>query len=129
MSQKPRNNGQWTEARFRSFITSCLRRATNRWGPKNLTLQEARVSKGVYRCAGCKEDVPVTVKLEGHKRTRNVFVDHIYPIIDPQKGFTTWDEYIERMFCEKSGLQVLCKDCHDKKTAQERQEAKERKNK
>jgi hypothetical protein len=126
---KPRNSGQWSEARFNSFIKSLLRKGTQRWGPKNLVLQEARVSKGVYRCAGCQEDVPVTVKLEGKKRTRNVFVDHISPIVDPQKGFTTWDEYIERMFCEKEGLQLLCKDCHDKKTAQERQEAKERKNK
>jgi len=112
-----RNGGQWTEARFNSFIKSLLRGGTRRWGPKNEVLRNSRVLKGVYLCNGCKEQVPVTVK-EGSKRVRNVFVDHVEPIVDPALGFTTWDDYIDRMFCEQSGLQVLCKACHDAKTGE-----------
>lgn len=51
---------------------------------------------------------------------QNIFVDHIKPIIDPVVGFTTWDECIERMFCEADNLQVLCKTCHDEKSNEER---------
>lgn len=124
--EKTRCNGQWTEARYRSFIISTLRRASNRWAPKNTVKKDARVERGVYLCASCKEHVPNSIKVDG-KRVNNVFVDHINPVIDPEKGFISWDNFIERMFCEEDNLQVLCKDCHDLKTADERAIAKERK--
>jgi hypothetical protein len=49
-----------------------------------------------------------------------VAIDHISPVVDPEVGFKGWDEYIERMFCEVDGYQLLCPDCHDKKTSDER---------
>ena len=122
---KPRNGGQWTEARYKSFIKSLLRKGTMRWGPKNEVLKEARVDKGVYHCALCEQNVPVTVKVNG-KRIRNLAVDHIQSVVDPEIGFTTWDQYIERMFCEKDNLRVLCGDCHDKLTAEQRKISTER---
>jgi hypothetical protein len=122
---KPRNGGTWTQARFNSFIKSLLRKGTQRWGPKNECLKQARVEKGVYYCQGCQQNVPVTVKV-GNKRLRNVFVDHRDPIIDPEVGFTTWDDFIESTFCEADNLQVLCGPCHDKKTAEERKTSTER---
>lgn len=90
--------------------------------------KDARVKRGVYECSGCKEHVPATIKV-GKKRAQNVFVDHILPIVDPAIGFTTWDEYIERMFCEKENLQLLCKSCHDIKSDEERKIAVERRRK
>lgn len=122
---KPRNGGLWTEARYNSFIKGLLRKGTTRWGPKNEVLKEARTEKGVYFCQGCQQNVPVTVKV-GDKRLRNVFVDHKDPIVDPEVGFTSWDEYIDKMFCEKDNLQVLCGDCHDTKSALERKISTER---
>jgi len=65
-----------------------------------------------YRCNGCAKEFT----------SKDVQVDHIKPIIDPLVGFTTWDDYINRLFCEKENLQVLCVDCHKIKTAQEREE-------
>jgi 5-methylcytosine-specific restriction endonuclease McrA len=60
---------------------------------------------------------------------KDVQVDHIHPIIDPSVGFESWDETIDRMFCEKNNLQVLCTNpCHKSKTAAEKQQAKERRN-
>jgi hypothetical protein len=121
-----RNDGRWTEARFNSFIKSLLRKGTIKWPPKTETLKNSRVEKGVYRCDGCKQDVPVTVKIDG-KRVRNVFVDHVAPIVPPDLGFTTWDDYINNMFCDSSNLQTLCSACHTTKTMEERAIAKERK--
>jgi len=63
---------------------------------------------------------------EKRKRVKNIFVDHIVPIIDPAVGFTTWDECIERMFCDSSNLQLLCKDCHSIKSREEIEIAKQR---
>jgi hypothetical protein len=50
-----------------------------------------------------------------------IYVDHIKPIIDPAVGFVSWDQTIERMFCELDNLQCICKDCHDVKTEIEKQ--------
>lgn len=121
---KTRCNGEWTEAKFRSFIKNQLRGATRKWAPINDVKKEARVSRGLYKCAGCGAIVPPTKRV-GTKRKQFIFVDHIEPIINPETGFTTWDECIERMFCEKDNLQLLCGDCHDVKTQEERKIAAE----
>lgn len=128
MVDKTRNGGQWTESRYRSFIISALRMASMKWGPKNECKKQARVKRGHYRCAECGEVVPASIK-EGRKKHNNVFVDHIVPVIDPEIGFTTWDDYINRMFCEVENLQVICKACHDVKTTEERGIAAKRRRK
>lgn len=121
------NGGAWTQARFNSFIKSTLRAASRRWEPKYTCLKDAYVDKRTnidtgriamhYRCAGCLSVSPAS----------KVQVDHISPVIDPVVGFTTWDDVINRMFCEKDNLQVLCTECHNKKTALEKAQSKERK--
>ena len=123
---KPHNNGQWTKARFHSFIKSALRQASMRWPPKHEIKKKARVERGKYLCNICKNVVPTSILVDG-KRKSNVHVDHIQPVIDPRKGFTTWDDTIHRMFCEEDGLQVVCASCHKEVTAEERRIAKERK--
>ncbi len=126
MKDKPHNSGLWTVARFNSFIKGGLRQISYRWPPKHEVKREAWVKRGVYRCVGYKKrwhHVPVSVTIK-RKRTNNVFVDHISPVVDPDTGFVSWDEIIRRMFCEKEGLQVLCRDCHTRKTADERNSRK-----
>lgn len=122
---KVRCNGNWTEARYKSFIISLLRQGTRRWAPITEVQKEARVSRGLYECAMCKQHVPPTIK-EGRAKKQNIFVDHIRPVVDPNEGFTTWDDFIENMFCEVDNLQVLCKECHDMKSSEERAIAIER---
>lgn len=110
----------WTPARKHAFIVSALRTGTRRWPPKFETLNEAKTEKKInvltgrmaqhYLCAACLVDFPST----------NVQVDHIKPVVGPG-GFTTWDSYITNMFCDKDNLQVLCKECHQLKSKNERQ--------
>jgi hypothetical protein len=66
----------------------------------------ARVERGKYKCATCED-------LFGPKE---VALDHIQPVVDPKAGFTTWDDYIARLFCAAEGFQVICNSCHDAKT-------------
>jgi 5-methylcytosine-specific restriction endonuclease McrA len=68
-----------------------------------------------YKCACCKKEFVAA----------DVQVDHILPVVNTQTGFTTWEEYINNMFCEKENLQVLCKTCHSVKTQEEKEERKE----
>lgn len=119
---KTRNGETWTEAKFVNFVKNQLRRA--KWPPIFEVKKEANVSRGVYLCAGCDQHVPPTIK-QGRKRVNNIFVDHIIPVIDPTVGFVGWDSFIDRLFCEKDNLQLLCGECHDAKTAEERRIAVE----
>lgn len=64
-----------------------------------------------FKCRICK----------AHFAASSIEVDHIEPVVGPE-GFTTWDEYIKRMFVGKEGFQVLCKTCHKKKTLKEKGE-------
>ena len=120
-------DGAWTQAKFNSFIKNNLRSATRKWAPIQKCKKRAHVARGLYRCDGCGNEVPPTVfDEEKRKRVKNIFVDHVIPIIDPATGFTTWDECIERMFCDSSNLQLLCKECHSVKSQEEIEVAKER---
>lgn len=119
------NGGQWTEARMRSFIISALRGASQRWGPKHAALKAARVSRGNYRCASCGTVGGKSLPPEAGKKRRrnNAVADHIDPVV-PVTGFTTWDSFIERLFCEEDGYQVLCWACNKQKTGEENEERK-----
>jgi 5-methylcytosine-specific restriction endonuclease McrA len=118
------NNGQWTQARFHAFVTSVLRAGSRRWAPKYETLNAAKTEKKInqktgrlaqhYRCNVCKEEFT----------SKDVQVDHIKPIINPKKGFTSWDDYVDALFCESKNLQTICKPCHKLKTAKERKQTK-----
>ncbi len=52
-----------------------------------------------------------------------VQVDHKLPVV-PVTGWISWDETIQRLFCPEKDLQVLCKDCHHKKSAEENSKRK-----
>jgi hypothetical protein len=116
-----RNGGKWTEARWVSFVKGVLRAGSNKWPPKWDILRQARTKRGFYECAGyerSRHEVPASVVVKS-KRTRNVFVDHIAPVVGGT-GFTSWDDFIEGLYCEVDNLQVLCKSCHDAKSKTER---------
>lgn len=105
-----------TESAFWSFIRSALRQKSRWWKPITLAKQRAkRPYKGPnkrqkfeYQCNICKHHFP----------EKDVNVDHIIPV-----GSLTCAAdlpgFIERLFCEVKDLQVLCNDCHNKKTANE----------
>ena len=102
-----------------------------RWPPKYTIKKEARIERGIYRCEGYKKrwhKVPASLPaLPGKKRQDNALVDHIEPVVSTTDGFTGWNDMIERMFVEKDKLQLLCRDCHNKKTADEREQRKNNK--
>lgn len=120
-STKTTKTKEWTEGRFRAFITSTLRGGFRKYPPKYEVLKAALWGKKLnsktgrqaihYTCASCKHEYPA----------KEVNVDHIIPVVCPVEGFKDWDTFVKRLFCTKENLQVLCSKCHTKKTKEERE--------
>lgn len=110
----------WTKGRVNTFITGVLRQGFRRWPAKFEALKEAcvgeRINKATgrkarhYKCAKCRKLFPKA----------GVQVDHVLPVVDPKTGWVSWDTYIERLYCAKTNLQVMCRKCHKTKTKAER---------
>jgi len=115
---RTRNNQTMTEAAFWSWIRSGLRQKSRWWKPAAEAKKRARRAykgknkrqKWEYKCANCKQ----------HFKSTEVQVDHIVPA-GTLKSYNDLPGFVERLFCEVEGLQVLCSTCHDKKTKKERQ--------
>jgi hypothetical protein len=121
---KPYANGAWTEARFRSFVMSALRRA--QWPVKYEAINRAYVKTGPNPATGRM------CKLHRCEQCNNLFpqgqmaADHIEPVVPiegfKKKGFLgyDWDSLIQRLYCEIGGFQALCNPCHKLKSQDER---------
>ena len=116
-----RNNGQWTEGRVRSFVTSTIRGGFRRWAPKYNVLKSAFAGRKINQKSGREANHYVCGKCGEHFPQSGIQVDHISPVVDPDIGFVNWDTFIERLFCEADNLQVLCKGCHKVKSKEERE--------
>ena len=114
---KTRAGGRWSEARWWSFLRSGLRRMSVRWPVKYDVLRDARRKsrsenkrlKWEFRCAQCG----------GWFAAKAVAVDHIVPV-GTLRAFADLPGFVERLFCEAAGYQVVCTNCHAAKTAAER---------
>ena len=116
---RPHNSGRWTRNDLINFIKSALRRASVRWEPKNEAIRKACVGDGInprtgrkcklHQCPQCGELFPRS----------EIRADHVVPVVGPE-GFTTWDSFIERLFCEADGFSAICDGCHKRITEHER---------
>jgi 5-methylcytosine-specific restriction endonuclease McrA len=115
---KTRNAGTMSEAAFWSFIRSALRQKSRWWKPIAVCKMNARrLYKGTnkrqkyeYQCNKCKK----------WYAEKEINVDHIIPA-GSLNCADDLPQFVERLFCEKDNLQVLCTGCHDKKTLKEKQ--------
>jgi 5-methylcytosine-specific restriction endonuclease McrA len=109
--------GTWTSARYFGFIRSGLRRMSARWPVKYQVMEEARRkytgpdkrTKWEYQCNHCNQWF----------KTKDIQVDHIVPA-GSLKTFEDLPRFVETLFCERGNLQVLCTECHNVKTQEER---------
>jgi len=113
---KARNAGTMTESAFWSMIRSALRQKSRWWKPIGKAKEKARRAckscgrqKWEYQCNYCKEWFP----------DKEINVDHILPA-GTLRCSADLPGFVDRLFCEVAGLQVLCSDCHDKKTKLEK---------
>lgn len=124
MAKKPKSLSAW--------LTPKLRNIARMWPEKNKARAKAarRVQIGLfkngkpefrtmYECSGCNE-------LFAKEETQ---MDHTDPVVDPAVGFTDWNTYINRLFCNSDGYTCMCKECHLVKTLDENDQRREVKKK
>jgi 5-methylcytosine-specific restriction endonuclease McrA len=119
--EKSRCAGTMSEAMYWSFIRSALRQKSRWWKPISVCKEKARRAyKGInkrqkyeYQCKSCK----------GYFPDKEINVDHIVPAGALNCG-QDLPGFVERLFCEVEHLQVLCTECHNVKTQQERNDKK-----
>jgi len=97
--RKPINRNTWVKTRLRS--------ASLIWPARNEAIKAARAERGKYRCEQCRE-----LFLRSQ-----IQLDHINPVVDPKTGWTTFDDFIVRLFCDAEGFRVLCRICHESVTS------------
>lgn len=106
---KTRGSNTLTESGFWSMIRSALRQKSRWWKPVTDAKTKARRNnkstnkrlKYEYQCAICKDWFP----------DKNIEVDHLIPAGSLRSG-DDLKGFVDRLFCEKDGLRVLCKPCH-----------------
>lgn len=107
---RTRAGGEFSEARFWSFLRSGLRQMSRRWPPlvRLIWLEHRRPNQSAnlrlkweFQCAGCV----------GWFKRKGMQADHITPC----GTLKTWGDlpiFTQRLLCEASGLRILCADCH-----------------
>ena len=115
--------GALRRAFARAPVVSEVKYETRKESPrykKDGTLSKQK--KVEYRCAMCG----------GWYGSGDVAVDHIDPVIPVNGERSSWDEFIDRLFCTKDNLQLVCSykkkkfdiygkpSCHYLKTQEER---------
>lgn len=120
-------------------IINAVRRLSFAYKPRNEAKNKQKVAPATFRCEGCKDVIYTgkkTIEKAGLEelieageevRSGKICLDHALEIV-PVEGFPgkTWDWniYLERLFCDAEGFQVLCEDCNYLKTQEENQQRK-----
>lgn len=118
---RTRAGGSWTEAKYWGHIRSLLRQGFMYYPAKTAVKKAAGRRNGrsvEYQCAAC----------EGWFASKEVQVDHIEPC-GSLRSYDDLPGYVERLYCEPEGLQVLCKGCHAKKTKVDNKNTREKRKK
>jgi hypothetical protein len=108
---RTRNNATMTESAFFSWLRERLRKSSMYWKPINVVKKEAQVPykgdnkrrKFSYVCDQCK----------GEFSDKEVVVHHKVEC-GSLKSFDDLSGFAERLFVEKDGLVLICKECHTK---------------
>lgn len=111
--ERTRASNTLTESQFWGKIRASLRNASRWWKPIADAKKNARrVYKGAnkrqkweYQCAECHLWF----------KDKEIEVDHIVEV-GSLKCAEDLPQFVERLFCEVDGLQVMCKPCHRNKT-------------
>lgn len=116
-------------------IRVALRKVFTRYHePRKAVLAEARRVRPRTKKSGGESLVPDVYYICndcGHEyKAFELAVDHIQPVGTtpeyPATNVGDWERWMDKLFCSEDNLQVLCTNCHARKTREERRVPKVR---
>jgi len=121
--EKPFCDGTMTRAAFFGWLRSRLRKHSLAWKPIKTVRDACRIPyvgpnkrrKWNYECSECK-------RLVG---SDEIEIDHIQEA-GSLRCFEDIPGFVQRLFCDSSGLRAVCSTCHDKKTFKREEQEDER---
>lgn len=120
------------EKPLKNWLIPKLRKISSHWPERTKALNLAKewVQVGTFRNGKPMMRVKFRCYICAELFDReNIQVDHVEPVVDIA-GFEDWNTYIPALFCKVDNLAPACKECHAKKSAEERtNRASRRKNK
>jgi 5-methylcytosine-specific restriction endonuclease McrA len=105
------------------FCVATLRRSSFRWKTRAEAQKKFKVQIGTFKTGRPKYGWYCNYCGIIDKQ-KNCKMDHIIPVVGPE-GFTTLDDFADRLLCDVDNWQNLCKPCHDEKSKQESDARKE----
>jgi predicted metal-binding protein len=94
----------------------------------------AKVDKAVFKCESCGQLMYDGKSQNSFDKLKEKYdsiiwetpdLDHNNAVVEPKRGFVTWDEYLDRLFCGPDDMTVMCKACHKGVSREEMNERKE----
>jgi hypothetical protein len=119
---------------FKGKIINALRRLSFSYPPRNNVKKRQQVGPATFECETCliwiyegSRDISSHLeKLDSEPpngiakgRTNMDHKEPVVPLENFKRGSWDWDQFINRMFCEEEGYQLLCSECHEDKTKEE----------
>ena len=119
---------------FKGKIINALRRLSFTYSPRNNAKSRQKVGPATFACEHCNiwiyegsRNIDTQLDKLELKPPNGIIkgktnMDHKEPVVPLEsfkRGSWDWDQFINRMFCEESGYQLLCSSCHKVKTQKE----------
>jgi hypothetical protein len=107
-----------------------LRRLHGHCPEKKKVLKRTKVDLSTNKCEKCNTYIYSGVSESRYQElvlkypTNTVIkgkldVHHLNAVVDPEKGFTTWDDYINRLWVKADQMMGLCEICHGFESSEE----------
>jgi len=120
--------------KFKGKIINAIRKLSFNYPPRNSVKKRMKRGPATFECEHCSvwiyegtKDLSKQLETLDCKPPKALVkgrtnMDHKEPVVPLEsfkRGSWDWDEFINRLFCEEEGFQLLCAKCHDIKTKEE----------
>ena len=110
--------------KFKGKIIIALRKLSFQWKPRSNVKNRAKVQPNLFACEKCNTLVYEGTSDKNFKQFDELYsdkfnvikgkihMDHIIHVVNPSKEFTTWDDFINLLFCSDENFQAICATFH-----------------